>query len=87
MGSLSIRGVDKHLSATLKKQAQAAQKSVNQFVLETLRKRVGLEKEKRFTKEYDDLDKLFGKWSDEEFDQIQGKINSERRIDDELWNE
>lgn len=87
MGSLSIRGIDKHLSVTLKKQALAAQKSVNQFVLETLRKRVGLDKEKRFTKEYDDLNNLFGKWSAEEFDRIQGKINSERRIDDELWNE
>ena len=87
MGSLSIRGVDKLLSATLKKQAQAAQKSVNQFVLEALRKRVGLDKEKRFTREYDDLNNLFGKWSAEEFDRIQGKINSERRIDNELWNE
>ncbi len=87
MGSLSIRGIDKHLSATLKKQALAAQKSVNQFVLEILRKRVGLDKEKRFTREYDDLNNLFGKWSAEEFDRIQGKINSERRIDNELWNE
>lgn len=87
MSSLSIRGVDKQLSGILKQQAHAAEKSVNQFVLETLRKRVGLEKEKRFTREYDDLDKLFGKWSEVEFNRIQGKINSERRIDDELWNE
>jgi len=87
MGSLSIRGVDKQLSAILKQRAQAAQKSVNQFVLETLKKHVGLEKEKRFTREYDDLDKLFGKWSAVEYDRIQGKIKSERRIDDELWNE
>ena len=86
MGSLSIRGVDKQLSAILKQQAQAAQKSVNQFVLETLKKRVGLEKEKRFTREYDDLDNLFGKWSAEDFDRIQGKVNSERSIDSELWN-
>ena len=87
MGSLSIRGVDKQLSAILKQRAQAAQKSVNQFVLEILKKHVGLEKEKRFTREYDDLDKLFGKWSAAEYDRIQGKIKSERRIDNELWNE
>jgi hypothetical protein len=85
MGSLSIRGVDENLATLLKEQAQAAQKSVNQFVLEALKKQVGLEKEKRFTRQYYDLDSLFGKWSQEEFDQIQGKIEDERLIDEELW--
>jgi len=85
MSSLSIRGVDPQLAATLKQQAKASQKSLNQFVLETLRKHVGLEKEKRFTKEYDDLDELFGRWTAEEFDQIQGKVDGERQIDGELW--
>lgn len=85
MGSLSIRGVDEQLSTLLKEQARASNKSVNQFVLETLKKHVGLEKEKRFTHQYDDLDNLFGKWSNEEFDRIQGKIDDERQIDGELW--
>ena len=85
MSSLSIRGVEPQLAATLKQQAGASQKSINQFVLDTLRKHVGLEKEKRFTREYDDLDELFGRWSAEEFEQIQGKIDGERRIDEELW--
>jgi len=28
---------------------------------------------------------MFGRWSQEEFDKIQGKIDAERKIDKELW--
>ncbi len=85
MGSLSIRGVDKELADQLKKAASLEQKSVNQFVLETIKRQVGLNKEKRFTREWHDLDGLFGRWSREEFEKIQGKITNERQIDKELW--
>ncbi len=85
MGSVSIRGIDENLAALLKEAAAGEHKSVNQFVLEILKKQVGLEKEKRFTREWHELDALFGRWSEEEFSRIQGKINEERRIDEELW--
>ena len=85
MGSLSIRGVDEELAVLLKKAASLEHKSVNQLVLETIKNRVGLTKEKRFTQEWHDLDSLFGKWSQEEFLRIQGKITRERQIDEEIW--
>lgn len=85
MKSISIQGIDEQLSMLLKQQAATARKSVNQFILDTLRKQLGLEKEKKFTAEHDDLDSLFGAWTEEEFSSIQGKISSERRIDTELW--
>jgi hypothetical protein len=85
MGSISIRGLDDELSSLLKKAAATEKMSVNQFVLETIKKHLGLAKEKRFSQEWHDLDGLFGQWSDEEFDQIQGKIDDERQIDEELW--
>lgn len=85
MGSISIRGLDDELASLLKKAAAAEKKSVNQFVLETLKNRLNLTKEKRFSREWHDLDSLFGQWSDEEFSQIQGKIDNERKIDEELW--
>jgi hypothetical protein len=85
MKSISIQGIDEQLSMLLKQQAATARKSVNQFILDTLRKQLGLEKEKKFTAEYDDLDSLFGAWTEEEFSSIQGKISSERKIDTELW--
>jgi len=85
MSSLSIRGVDPQLAAVLKEKARKSQKSINQFVLDILRQHVGLVKKKRFTREYDDLDHLFGRWSEEEYAAIQGKIDGERQIDKELW--
>ncbi len=85
MGSLSIRGVDNQLATLLKEKAVIAQKSVNQLVLEMLRKHVGLEKPKRYTAQYDDLDHLFGSWTEDEFQHIQKKIDSERQIDEDLW--
>lgn len=85
MKSMSIRGVNDQLVALLKDRAVASNKSVNQLVLEALQKFVGLDKKKRFTNEYHDLDNLFGKWSEDEFTLIQEKIDSERLIDQELW--
>lgn len=85
MRSLSIRGVDDQLANLLKQEAAAANKSVNQLVLEILKRHVGLEKKKLFTEEFHDLDHLFGKWSKAEFEKIQGKIDTERQIDEELW--
>jgi hypothetical protein len=84
MGSISIRGVDDQLSLLLKEKATETNKSVNQLVLDILKSAVGLQK-KRYTRQYNDLDHLFGKWSQDEFDAVQGKIDAERRIDDELW--
>ena len=85
MGSISIRGVDEKLAVLVKEAAALEHKSVNQFVLETLKRRVGLKKEKRFTQQWHDLDNLFGKWSEEEFTEIQNKITSERQIDEDIW--
>jgi plasmid stability protein len=85
MKTITIRGVDSVLADKLKKTAKRKTRSVNQFMLDMLKKNLGLEKEKKFTEVYHDLDHLFGKWSKEEFDAIQSKIDSERKIDKELW--
>ena len=85
MKSISIQDIDEQLSALLKQQAATARKSVNQFILDMLRKQLGLKKERKFTAEYNDLDSLFGTWTEEEFSSIQGKISSERQVDTELW--
>ena len=84
MSNLSIRGIDPDLATTLKQQAQASGKSVNQWVLDVLKEHTGHHKKKHFTQEYHDLDFLFGQWSDSEFQKIQTKIDHESRIDDDL---
>lgn len=85
MSTLSIRGLDDALSEQLKKTASAEEKSVNQYVIDTLKQQLGLSKHKKFTQSFDDLDSLFGRWNDESFNAIEEKINSERQIDNELW--
>ncbi len=85
MSTLSIRGLDNELSEQLKKSASAERKSVNQYVIDTLKQHLGLAKNKKFTQSFNDLDQLFGSWSNESFNTIEEKIESERSIDDELW--
>ena len=86
MKNISLRGVDDELARHLQAGARAEGKSVNQLVLETLRRRFGLDKARRFTRVYHDLDDLFGKWSQEEYERIQGRVDENRRIDPELWS-
>lgn len=85
MKVVTIRGVDSELAGKLKSTAKKQGKSVNHLTLELIRKSLGIEKEKTFSQEYDDLDDLFGRWSEEEFMAINDKLNQERHIDSELW--
>jgi len=85
MKTMTIRGIEPFLKDKLKENAKKQNKSLNQFVIDTLRQQMGMQKEKKFTAVYHDLDHLFGRWSNKEFEQIQGRIDSERKIDRELW--
>ena len=83
--SMTLRGLDPQLVAKLREVAEREGKSVNQTALDALRKQFGLDRSRRFTEVYRDLDHLFGRWDEDEFARIQRKIDSERRIDPELW--
>lgn len=85
MKTITVRGIDSVLSEKMKQAARQEGKSVNQVVIDTMRQHFGMMKEKKFTVVYHDLDHMFGRWSQEEFDKIQGKIDAERKIDKELW--
>ena len=85
MKTLTIRGVEPELVDTLKLMAKCQGKSVNQIVIDALKKHCGIEKERKFTQVYHDLDDLFGSWTQKEFNEIQSKIATERRIDPGLW--
>ena len=85
MKTITVRGLEPALAGKLKQAAKKEGKSVNQFVIDSLKKLLGEEKEKWFALVHHDMDHLFGKWSEKEFRQIQKRINSERKIDEELW--
>ena len=82
---MTIRGLEPTLIDKMKEFAKQRNQSLNQFVIETLMLHMGMKKEKKFTAEYHDLDHLFGIWSEKDFKRIQGRIDSDRRIDKELW--
>ena len=74
MGAISIRGVDDELTRRLKEEAETAHKSLNQLVIDIMKQlniMIWM--------------KLFGQWSEDEFTAIQGKMDSERQVDEELW--
>lgn len=82
---MTVRGIDPSLAERLKEAAKREGKSVNRYVVDSMKILLGEEKEKRFSVQYDDMDDLFGRWSQEQFERIQGKIDSERKIDGDLW--
>jgi hypothetical protein len=55
------------------------------LIIDLIKTNLGLKKEKEFSREYDDLDDLFGSWSDDEFDEINAAVTHGRKIDPELW--
>jgi len=85
MKTITVRGLDEIIAKNLKRMAGQNGKSVNQFVLDTLKERLGLKKEKKYTVIHHDMDHLFGIWSENKFKRIQGNIDSERKIEKELW--
>ena len=84
MKTITIRGMDASTSSRLKQVANNEKKSVNQLVLDMIKQNIGIQKQ-RYTKRYDDLDNLFGRWTDDEFERIQGIIDYQRQVDPELW--
>ncbi len=85
MKTVTIRGCDIELSEKLKVTAQKQGKSINQLTIELLKAGLGISEEKKYSCKFDDLDDLFGRWSNEEFEIINEKIGRERQIDEELW--
>ena len=85
MKAVTIRGVEPEVAEKLKIAARKQGKSVNNLILEFIKISLGLKKEKKFSRKYDDLDALFGRWSDDEFKKINDSIIRQRQIDQELW--
>lgn len=85
MKTITVRGLDDRLAEKLKQTAKKQEKSVNQFVIDSIAHSLGEQKEKKYSVLHHDLDHLFGKWSQKEFEEIQGRIDSERKIDEDLW--
>ena len=85
MKVVTIRGIEPEVSERLKILSAKQGKSINQLTVEIITEGLCLAKEKKYSREYDDLGDLFGRWNDDEFKEINAKITNERQIDQELW--
>ena len=84
MKSITIRRIDPGLDRVIKSRAKQNNLSVNQWVLETLKKVTGMGKEPVF-KKHTDLDALAGGWSKEEAKAFKKNTKIFARIDEDVW--
>jgi hypothetical protein len=84
MKSITVRRIDPGLDRVIKSRAKQKNQSVNQWVLETLKKVTGMGKEPVF-KKHTDLDALAGGWSKEEAKAFQKSTQIFERIDEDAW--
>ena len=86
MKAITIRGIDVELDEKLKQTSKEKHKSVNQLIIDLLSQSLGIQKKRVFTREYHDLDHLFGRWTEDQFERIEKAIDDQRRLDEELWS-
>jgi len=59
MKAITIGGIDPDMAERLEEVSSRQGKSINQLVLDILRQELGMEKRKRYTRTYDDLNLLW----------------------------
>jgi hypothetical protein len=84
MKTITIRGIEPGLDRVIKSQAKQNNLSVNQWILQTLKKITGIGKEPMF-KKYSDLDALAGGWSKEEAKAFRKNTQIFEKIDEDVW--
>ena len=84
MKTITVRGIDPALDRVIKSRAKQNTLSVNQWVLQALKKVTGMEKEPVFPK-HRDLDSLAGGWSREEAKAFQKNTRIFEIIDKDIW--
>lgn len=77
----TIRNLSPQLDARLREQAQETGKSLNELVLDTLKRGAGLAEQPIL---YHDLDHLMGQWHEDcDFDEA---ISAQDQVDPSLWS-
>ena len=82
MKALTIRNVDKALAQALERERRQRDTSLNETVLNLLRRALGVSAEPRSN----GLCKLAGTWSQAEFERFEDDTVVFEQIDEELWS-
>lgn len=87
MTQLTIRGLDEQLHQRLKEEAQRRGLSMNRYVLFILEKTAGLNNGQELPRrEFHDLDRLAGTWSQADYEAFKQELAQQRSIDEDLWS-
>lgn len=84
MKSITIRGIDSELDSAIKKRAAHNGQSVNQWLLQALKKITGTAKQPVYA-QYHDLDGLAGGWTARETREFFSSIEMFENIDEDVW--
>lgn len=84
MKTVTIRGIDAEMDRVIKSRAQQSNMSVNQWLLQALKKVTGIGKEPAFKKHHD-LDALAGGWSKEETKAFKKNTQIFEKLDKGVW--
>jgi plasmid stability protein len=85
MKNISVRGIDDETASRLKAEAARRKTSVNTLVVQLLRSGVGLRPEGPRIREFHDLDRLAGTWSEVDYREFMETQRDFSVIDEELW--
>lgn len=84
MKTITLRNIDEDLKTVLETKAKASSSSLHGVVLATLREAFGLEKAPRMQRNLE-LEKLAGRWSENDLADFEEGTADFEKIDEELW--
>ncbi|MGB3713589.1 MAG: hypothetical protein WA996_04080 [Candidatus Promineifilaceae bacterium] len=86
MKQITIRGVEKGVHDSIKREADRRGMSMNRYLLQILRQAVGFgDGQTDQNWEFGDLDHLAGTWTSDEYERFERQLDSQRVINGELW--
>ena len=81
MHTFNIRNIDDSIYDAIKSESRQKGISINKLILNILKKIFSKTKQA----EFHDLDRFFGIWTEEEYNNVTKAIAESRKIDEELW--
>ena len=85
MNSFTLRQIPAPIEKSLRRIALQSHKSLNKTIIELLAKATGVSPEKKPSKKYRDVQKVFRTWSSAEVSDFEQNTNMFESIDEELW--
>ena len=85
MTNLSVRGLDDHALAALKRRAAQEEASVNTLVVRLIEQGLGLRRAKPALTRHDDLDALAGSWGSKDASDFERATAPFKKVDAALW--